>query len=59
MAQEKWNAKFNPDRAQDHPSGQTTWLTVVGLVATLFVRTTLTVASLAFTFQRLFEFQTL
>jgi hypothetical protein len=57
MATEKWNARFNPGAAADAPEGQTRWLTVGALVVSLLVGTTVLMASLAFSFQRYFEYQ--
>jgi hypothetical protein len=57
MDKEKWNAKFNPGCPPDDASGQTNWLTIGAVVATLLVGTTVLMASLAFSFQRFFEFR--
>ncbi len=57
---EKWNARFNatPVDAQDQPAaGQTGWLTVLALVVGLLMGTTALIGSLAFSFQRYFEWQ--
>lgn len=55
---QRWNARHNPQAAMEAAAGATTWLTVVGLVASVFLGTIVLMASLAFSFQRLFEFQT-
>ena len=57
MESEKWNARFNRDSATDAPAGQTNWLTIGALVASLLVGTTVLMASLAFSFQHYFEYQ--
>ena len=57
MSPEKWNAKFNPGSTSDAPPGQTNWLTVGALVCALLVGTGTLMASLAFSFQRYFEYQ--
>ena len=57
MAPEKWNARFNPAAAPDAVPGQTNWFTVVGLAAALMIGTAVLMASLAFSFQRYFEYQ--
>nr|WP_315203211.1 NINE protein [uncultured Albidiferax sp.] len=57
MAPEKWNAKFNPRHAADALPGQTNWFTVGALVCALLVGTGTLMASLAFSFQRYFEYQ--
>ncbi len=57
MAPEKWNARFNPGAAPEAPAGQTRWLTVFGLAAALMIGTGVLMASIAFSFQRYFEYQ--
>jgi hypothetical protein len=54
---EKWNQKFNPTLDVDAIAGQTNWLTVGGLVTALLLGTTVLMASIAFSFQRYFEYQ--
>lgn len=56
---ERWNARFNPDAGASDGAGATTWLTVSGVVLALFGGTIALMATLAFSFQRLFEFQAL
>ena len=58
MSAEKWNARFNPKIPTDSPVGVTGLLTVAGLITALFLGTTVLMASLAFTAQRFFEYQT-
>jgi hypothetical protein len=57
MSTESWNARFNPSMSPESPQGATGRLTVLGLVVSLFFGTTVLMASLAFSFQRYFEFQ--
>ncbi|QDL55377.1 NINE protein [Rhodoferax aquaticus] len=57
MSTAKWNHRFNPQSTADAPSGQTNWFTIIGVVACLFVGTSVLMASFAFTFQRYFEYQ--
>lgn len=57
MSPEKWNAKFNPTAAPDMAFGQTKWLTIGALVMALLLGTTALMSSLAFSFQRYFEYQ--
>jgi hypothetical protein len=57
MAQEKWNARFNASAACDHPSGASHWLTIGAVVCALLIGTTALMSSLAFSFQRYFEYQ--
>ena len=54
---ERWNIKFNPAQGQDAPQGQTNWFTIVAVVASLLIGATVLMASLAFSFQRYFEYQ--
>ncbi len=57
MSAEKWNAKFNPTQPLDATYGQTRWLTIGALVLSLLIGTTALMSSLAFSFQRYFEYQ--
>ena len=54
---EAWNARYNPAAAQDAPAGQTQWITIGAIVVALMVGTAVLMASLAFSFQRYFEYQ--
>lgn len=54
---EKWNARYNPGAALDAPPGQTQWLTIGAIVCSLLIGTTVLMASIAFSFQRYFEYQ--
>lgn len=54
---EGWNLRFNPTLPADASSGSTQWLTVGALVASLLIGTTALMATLAFSFQRYFEYQ--
>ena len=54
---ERWNARHNPTLPPDHPAGHTGWLTVLAMVLALMVGATALMASLAFSFQRYFEYQ--
>lgn len=57
MDTEQWNLRFNPGQAADEISGQTNWLTVGGLAVALFLGATVLISSIAFSFQRYFEYQ--
>jgi hypothetical protein len=57
MGAAQWNARFNPGAAAEAPAGQTRWLTIFAIVSALLVGTTALMASLAFGFQRYFEYQ--
>ncbi|MDP3253303.1 MAG: TM2 domain-containing protein [Hydrogenophaga sp.] len=54
---EKWNRQFNPALPSDASSGGTNWLTIGALVAALLMGTIALMGSLAFGFQRYFEYQ--
>jgi hypothetical protein len=51
-----WNARFNPQAEPEDAAGQTQGLTVLGLGASLMLGTTALMATIAFSFQRYFEF---
>jgi hypothetical protein len=57
MSKEKWNARFNPNLAEDAPAGSTRWLTIGAIVCALLIGTMALVSSIAFSFQRYFEYQ--
>lgn len=59
MSAERWNARFNgtPPDAPQPEAGQTNWLTVLAVASALLVGTTALMGSLAFSFQRYFEWQ--
>jgi hypothetical protein len=57
MTREKWNARFNKSLAEDAAPGGTTWFTIAAVVLSLLVGTTVLMASIAFSFQRYFEYQ--
>lgn len=51
-----WNLRFNPGLDPENRVGQTSWITVFGLASALFVGATVLISTLAFSFQRYFEF---
>lgn len=57
MTPEVWNARFNPTAAPDAEPGRTQWFTIGAIVVSLLIGTTILMASLAFSFQRYFEYQ--
>ena len=57
MAPEKWNARFNPAAEPEAQPGRTNWFTIGAIALSLLVGTAVLMASLAFSFQRYFEFQ--
>ena len=56
MAPEKWNALHNPG-TPDTPIGRTNWLTMGAIVLALLFGTIALMSSIAFSFQRYFEYQ--
>jgi hypothetical protein len=52
-----WNSQFNPALPEDSTLGESNKLTVAGLVCALFLGSSVLLASLAFSFQRYFEYQ--
>jgi hypothetical protein len=56
-AREQWNAKFNPGSHAEVPAGATSWFTIAAIVASLMIGTAVLMASIAFSFQRYFEYQ--
>ena len=54
---EKWNARHNPGAPELAPAGATSWLTIGAVVLSLLFGTTVLMASIAFSFQRYFEYQ--
>jgi hypothetical protein len=57
MDKERWNVRFNPKEPAQAAAGQTRWLTICAIVCALLIGTTSLMASLAFGFQRYFEYQ--
>ena len=53
---EKWNATHNP-QALDAPAGQTNWLVIGAVVFSVLMGATALMSSIAFSFQRYFEYQ--
>ncbi len=56
MSSEKWNARHNPG-APEAPAGHTGWLTIGAVVLALLFGSIALMSSLAFSFQRYFEYQ--
>lgn len=59
MDSQRWNTRFNVGVAREDRSGTTNWLTIGAVIFSLFFGTIALMSSLAFTFQRIFEFQAL
>ncbi|HEX7890464.1 MAG TPA: TM2 domain-containing protein [Ramlibacter sp.] len=57
MTREKWNARFNPGAPEDAEPGGTRWATIFAIVLSLMIGTGVLMASIAFSFQRYFEYQ--
>ncbi len=57
MTREKWNGRYNPAAGEDGPAGGTNWFTIAAVVLSLLIGTTVLMASIAFSFQRYFEYQ--
>ncbi len=57
MPPEKWNARFNPSGPADAAPGRTGWLTIGAIFCSLLIGTTVLIGSIAFSFQRYFEYQ--
>lgn len=56
-SREQWNAKYNAAADSDAPAGATSWFTIAAIVAALMIGTAILMASIAFSFQRYFEYQ--
>ena len=57
MTREQWNARFNPQAPADAAAGQTGWLTIGAIACALLIGTAVLLSSIAFSFQRYFEYQ--
>lgn len=57
MTPEKWNARFNPEAEPQAAPGRTNWFTIFAIGLSLLIGTAVLMASLAFSFQRYFEYQ--
>ncbi|WP_062475114.1 TM2 domain-containing protein [Variovorax boronicumulans] len=57
MTPEKWNSRFNAGAAPDAAPGQTNWLTIGAVVASLFFGSSILMASIVYSFQHYFEHQ--
>ena len=56
-SREKWNARFNPQADAQAAAGGTGWLTIFAVALSLMFGATVLMASIAFSFQRYFEYQ--
>ena len=57
MTPEKWNRRHNAAVPEDALPGVTNWATIGAVVLSLLIGTTVLMASIAFSFQRYFEYQ--
>ena len=57
MPREKWNARFNPGASGQAETGATHWGTVFAIALSLAIGAGVLMASIAFSFQRYFEYQ--
>jgi hypothetical protein len=57
MATEKWNTRFNPGMPLENEAGVSGWLTIGGVATALLLGATVLLSSIAFSFQRYFEYQ--
>jgi hypothetical protein len=57
MSTERWNSIYNPHDDVESTAGATNWLTVAALILSLMVGTTALLSTLAYGFQRYFEYQ--
>jgi hypothetical protein len=57
MSPEKWNARYNPQAPAEAPAGATGWLTIGAIATALLLGTAVLMSSIAFSFQRYFEYQ--
>lgn len=57
MTREQWNARFNPQAPADAAAGQTRWMTIGAIACALLIGTAVLLSSIAFSFQRYFEYQ--
>jgi hypothetical protein len=57
MTREQWNARFNPQAPADASAGQTNWFTIGAIACSLLIGAAVLLSSIAFSFQRYFEYQ--
>jgi hypothetical protein len=57
MTPEKWNARYNRSATPEAAPGHTNWFTIGAMVLALLLGTTALLSSIAFSFQRYFEYQ--
>jgi hypothetical protein len=57
MTPQQWNERFNPGADPQAPAGQTRWMTIFAIIASLLIGATVLMSSLVYSFQRYFETQ--
>lgn len=57
MSPERWNAAMNPQSPTESSAGATNWLTIGAIACALLIGATALLSSIAFSFQRYFEYQ--
>jgi hypothetical protein len=57
MSRESWNARYNPGAPAEAEAGATRWATIFAIVVSLMIGAGVLMASIAFSFQRYFEYQ--
>lgn len=53
----QWNRRFNPEQAPDYAAGHSNWIAIGGVVVALLLGATVLLSSIAFSFQRYFEYE--
>lgn len=53
----KWNSLYNPGEISESAVGKTGWLTIIGVALSLFAGAIVLMSTIAFSFERYFEFK--
>jgi hypothetical protein len=53
----QWNSRYNVNESIESPAGKTGWLTIFGVVLSLFGGAIVLLSTIAFSFERYFEYQ--
>jgi hypothetical protein len=53
----KWNSLYNPIEISESALGKTGWLTIIGVALSLFAGAIVLMSTIAFSFERYFEFK--
>lgn len=57
MDMTKWNSLYNPSEISESAMGKTGWLTIIGVALSLFAGAIVLMSTIAFSFERYFEFK--